>query len=266
MRVGKNIKKKTQNVADKIICQNTKCDKVGKEQPNTNFYNTNSNFLPKYPICKSCVQKNINIDDLHTVYRILKDMDIAFLYDVWINSVEKTPTNPFGSYIRMVNSLPQYKSLKWDNSIFAQDDSNVFSDKLVYSKEWMGSYTQSDIDYLNQYLKDLQNDFKIVTKSHKDYAKKISKASLAMDKAYEAMLNNEGSESKYKAIKEIFDSLSKSAQFAESERGLNDVSLGNFGVVFDKVEKKFWIPPHQPDEKDIYDELLEQFSNINKSL
>lgn len=67
-------------------------------------------------------------------------------------------------------------------------------------------------------------------------------------------------------MKEIFDSLSKSAQFAESERGLNDVSLGCFGVVFDKVEKRMYIPEHQPDNPDLYDKLLEQFANINRSL
>ena len=60
--------------------------------------------------------------------------------------------------------------------------------------------------------------------------------------------------------------LSKSAQFAESQRSANDVSLGCFGRVFDAVEKHNWVPTHIPDDEDMYDKLLKQFSNIEKSL
>ena len=75
-----------------------------------------------------------------------------------------------------------------------------------------------------------------------------------------------GADKKYKDLQETFDKLSKSAQFSESQRGINDVSLGCFGVIFDKVEKKQWVPTHIPLEKDDYDILLEAFSTIKKSV
>jgi len=136
-----------------------------------------------------------------------------------------------------------------------------------YSKDWMGHYIQSEIDYLEDYLKGLHNDFKIVTTNHKDYAKKIAKASLHMDKCYEDLLNGvPGADAKYKTSRENFDTMSKSAQFAESGRGQNDVSLGCFGVTFDKVEKKMWIPKHIPIEQDQFDKMISQFDSINESL
>jgi hypothetical protein len=37
-------------------------------------------------------------------------------------------------------------------------------------------------------------------------------------------------------------------------------------VLFNKVEKKQWIPKYKPVKKDTYDILLSQFKNIEKSL
>lgn len=261
-KVVKKTRTANTNIPVKIKCQ--KCE---KEQSNTNYYNTNSDIMPKYPICKKCLQEIINPSDMQSIYKILKDMDIGFMKSVWDSTCISSPDNPFGSYIRQMNSLPQYKGTQWSGSVFAnsEDTDDYTSEGRIHSDEWMGDYSQIDLEYLNSYYKSLKQDFKIVTRNHIDYARKIAKASLAMDKAYESMLNG-GSESKYKSMKEIFDSLSKSAQFAESQRGINDVSLGCFGVIFDKVEKRKYVPEHQPDEKDIYDNLLEQFSNIEKSL
>jgi hypothetical protein len=42
--------------------------------------------------------------------------------------------------------------------------------------------------------------------------------------------------------------------------------LGSFGVIFNKVEQKKWIPEFKPLKKDTYDILLDQFANIEKSL
>lgn len=260
---GKNKKSTT----SKIICQSPTCEKAGIEQPSTCFYNTNSSILPKYPVCKKCLQKIIDKNNMQSIYNILKEMDIPFIQNVWDIALEKEPNNPFGKLITMTNSLPQYRGMKWCDSVFERQnkDEERNENGTIYSQEWCGTYSEKDLKYLDDYLSSLQKDFKIVTRNHIDYARKIAKASLAMDKAYEDMLKG-GSESKYKTIKEIFDSLSKSAQFAESQRGINDVSLGNFGVVFDKVEKHMWVPPHHPDEPDIYDKIIDQFSNINKSL
>lgn len=263
-RPKKNVIKRTGKVPLRLICQ-----ECSKEKSSSNFYNTNSDVLPKYPICKECMGKVVNPSDVKSAYRVLKDMNIAFIKTLWDICTRKHPDNPFAHYLRQMNSLPQYRGLQWSGSVFDYEEidgtSVQISDELIHNIEWMGNYSLGDIRYLEEYLGSLRSDFKIVTRNHIDYAKKIAKASLAMDRAYQDMLNG-GSESKYKMMKEIFDSLSKSAQFAESERGINDVSLGCFGVVFDKVEKRMHIPQHQPDNPDLYDKLLDQFANINRSL
>jgi membrane-bound inhibitor of C-type lysozyme len=160
----------------------------------------------------------------------------------------------------------EHSIFKEENTITNEDKKEIDNTK-TYSNEWKGDYTEEDVKYLDDYLKGLYKDFKIVTTNHKDYAKKIAQASLAVDKAYQAMLNGEsGAGKKYKDLQSIFDTMSKSAQFSENTRNTNDVSLGCFGVVFSKVEQKKWIPRHTPLEKDDYDKIIEAFSTIKKSV
>ena len=40
----------------------------------------------------------------------------------------------------------------------------------------------------------------------------------------------------------------------------------SFGKIFDAVEKHNWVPEYIPTDEDMYDKLLNQFSNIERSL
>ncbi len=137
----------------------------------------------------------------------------------------------------------------------------------VWSDDWHGYYTHRDLVYLDNYYKGLQEDYKIDTINYRDYAKKIAKASLVMDKAYQDVLDGKDkADEAYSKATRNFDSLSKSAQFTANQRTANDVTLGCFGRVFDLVEKHNWIPEHVPTNEDMYDKLLKQFSNIERSI
>lgn len=275
---------KTKEVKEKKITPKIKCTgSCGKELVINNFYDTTNPLFPsgKLTVCKHCLKEMIDYNNIDSIYKILRLMDRPFLYDYWSKCVEKSfekKSDIFGNYIRQVSSLNQLKNLKWEDSQFdssvtlEKDNSDTVvkreeKNEMIYSETWRGTYSKSDLEYLESYYKDLESDFKIVTRNHKDYARKIAKASLAMDRAYDDMLNGvQGSDSRYKNLKDTFDTLSKSAQFSEDKRGANDVGLGCFGVVFDRVEKKMWIPQHQPVEKDDYDKLIDYFSTINNSL
>lgn len=269
--------KKEEQISIKCQCVNHK----GKNPiSSTNFYSSNSPMAVngKAPFCKKCIKEMINYDDISTIYSVLQALDVPFLFDYYDKCI-LSEKDTFGDYLRMANSLTQFKELTWKDSMF---DSSVSKnkidnkdikkgeekkDEIKYNEEWRGSYTKSDLKYLEDYYKDLDTDFKIVTRNHKDYARKIAKASLAMDRAYDDMINGvQGSDTRYKNLKDTFDQLSKSAQFAEDKRGANEVGLGAFGVVFDKVEKHNWIPSHVPLEKDDFDKILDSFSTIEKSL
>lgn len=141
------------------------------------------------------------------------------------------------------------------------------SEELIYDDKWMGKYTQKDIDYLNKYYVGLERDYKIITENHRDYARKIAKASLQMDKAFDEMINGiDGADARYKNAREAFDTLSKSAKFSESTRSVNDVGISSFSKVAAMVEVHNWIPEHKPLKKDTIDEMIDYLSTITKSL
>lgn len=276
------------------------CSKHGNEIKVSNFYIASevSTFsgLGYIPICKNCLYEMVNnyYDKYKNmklaIYYICRKIDIAFdstIYDAALRKGKDNAKKVFQSYMIQYNSLGQTNGaqLPFDNgehlnenkilanSIDDSDDTktddytNKDNEKIIYSRKWMGKYTKSEVEYLDNYYNELQFDFKIVTENHKDYAKKIAKASLAMDRAYGDILEGKsGADKRYRDLKDVFDSLSKSAQFAEDKRGQNDVSLGSFGVVFDKVEQRKWIPKHQAIKKDDYDKLIEYFSTIDKSI
>lgn len=140
-------------------------------------------------------------------------------------------------------------------------------EELIYDDKWMGKYSQKDIDYLNNYYTGLERDYKIITENHRDYARKIAKASLQMDKAFDEMINGiDGADARYKNAREAFDTLSKSAKFSESTRSVNDVGISSFSKVAAMVEAHNWIPEHKPLKKDTIDEMIDYLSTITKSL
>lgn len=147
------------------------------------------------------------------------------------------------------------------------DVQNEESEPLIYSDKWMGNYSESDIKKLDHYYESLENDYNIVTENHRDYARKISKASLQMDKTFDDMMNGvDGADKRYDNATKAFDLLSKSAKFSESTRSVNDVGASSFSKVAAMVESHNWIPEHKPLKKDTIDEMIDYLSTITKSL
>ena len=261
----------------KIICQNKDCDKMGRHLTLDDLYKSRNATVSHHPYCKDCVNKMVDVNNLQSVYDVLKVLDTPFIMDVWNDVCNSESNNYLGDYLRILNFTQRrkYEGLGYTDSIFELSKDATISKEVQtaideapkWDDDWQGVYTKSDLKYLNDYYMGLQNDFKIVTTNHRDYARKIAQASLSQMKAYQRMLKNEeGADVAYEKATKLFDMLSKSAQFAESQRGANDVALGCFGRVFDAVEKHNWVPEHIPTDEDMYDKLLKQFSNIERSL
>jgi len=272
---------------NEITC--TKCGLVKTANINNYFKTENPLYNGFFPTCKNCIydennlmlEKGLNMREV--TIKICELLDRPFINDVFFSTYDKEKDSKkfLGLFLKN-SSMQQWKKqglLRYKDSIFetiTTNDNNFNDDSLdlynskedkKYSKQWVGDYARADIEYLDNYLKGLHTDFKIVTENHKDYAKKIAKASLHMDRCFQDMLLGiPQSDKRYKDARETFDTLSKSAQFSEQTRGQNDISLGCFGVLFERVEQKKWVHQHTPVEKDDYDKMIEYFSTINKSV
>lgn len=205
------------------------------------------------------------IQKYFTLIAMRQDRDKSYADSEKEGFIHQTSNTPKSTKEKIAKKYADIQQ-KEDNADSEIDQSDV-SDELIYDKVWRGKYSQSDLDYLNNYYEGLQRDYKIITENHRDYAKKIAKASLQMDKCFDDMLNGvEGADTKYKNARESFDSLSKSAKFSESTRSVNDVGISSFSKVAAMVEAHNWIPEHKPLKKDVIDEMIDYLSTITKSL
>lgn len=254
----------------KIICQNKQCSSLGSYQTKDNFYCTHNPECPIYPICKKCIKEKVSLSDINSVYNTLKLLDIPFIFNIWEKCTNEDSENFFENYINILNS-ERYINSHWEDSVFPQKDDIVEEtehDVPLWDDEWQGNYTKGELEYLNHYLSKLREQFDITNINYVDYAKKIANASLIEIKArnvYQSVPTKENF-AMWKDANAMFDNLSKSAKFSENTRTSNDVGLGSFGQIFDAVEKHNYVPKFIPEDKDMYDKLLEQFSNVEKSL
>ncbi|OZB98032.1 hypothetical protein [Paenibacillus sp. XY044] len=108
----------------------TKTPKINKEKPTKkcseckrvlsliNFYNNNNPMSDgKSPLCKKCINEMIDYSDIKTVHSALRAMDLPFLIDLWEDSSNRIGKT-FGNYLRQINSLPNYRGMTWEDSVF----------------------------------------------------------------------------------------------------------------------------------------------------
>lgn len=179
-------------------------------------------------------------------------------------------------YFNKMNDAIYYK---FDRRIKKKDDPITAQEKEVFRKAiettqktwndvWQGYYSDDELLYLEEYYNGLYNDFKLENQSYIDYARKVSKASLAMDKAFQEMMKGEkDAAKKYSDLHKIFDQLSTSAKFSEKTRSEHDtVGLGSLGDVIKKLETSGYLQKPITFEKDDIDRIIEDFRWILTSI
>lgn len=131
------------------------------------------------------------------------------------------------------DSVIEYPGRKED----AEQEAIADDSPLLYDRVWNGMYTQREIDYLNGYYGQLEEDFVLDNENIRDYARKVSKASLDADLTYNKMRHGQVSVSAWKEAQAIFDNLSKSANFAACRRKPGEnAGLGSLGLIIQKIE------------------------------
>jgi hypothetical protein len=102
----------------------TKCEKPKRK--NVDFYASLSDLHKdgRYPVCKQCLNNNLDVNNMQQVKDTLLQMNKPFLYYCWASSqeeVSKTGKDLFGIYLK--NLSLNYKSLTWKDSEFGESES-----------------------------------------------------------------------------------------------------------------------------------------------
>ena len=274
------VAKKTKPKIEKKVCEDKDCKKT---LPITQFYNTKSKLSTdgKLNICKTCVNKMIDVNNLNTVYQILQLMDVPFIHSYWETALEKGEESAFGNYVRMTNSLPQLKNKHWNNSRFKNEKESININNIIDESEsdmeitkelihkW-GKYDSSDIYFkLEKFYWDMKDANKIETPQEENYLKKIAVISAKMDKELE--------DSNYDEVKRLGDLYSKfmaDSKFRTMDKTDADKTGGirNFSIIYAEVEKDDFIPPWEYYRKlkgvnqDIVDKTIMHIENFTLKL
>lgn len=272
------------------IKQQIKCESKKHKGKNpiseTNFYNTNSPMFPsgKAPICKKCLAKMIDYNNIQTIYDVFQTMDIPFFYNRWEETMKKNPDNPFGNYMRMANSgINEFEGARWKDSIFNKNtdcnkDGNTYTiddleenllkdfkptrDMLI---RWGSKYTPEQYIKLENFYTDMMEKNNIETPQEIDYLKKLAVISMKMDEELEL-----GNYSQVKQLGDLFSKYMADSKFRAMDKTDADKTGGirNFSTIYAEVESDGFIPPWEEYRKikgltqDIVDKCIMHMENF----
>ena len=111
-----------------------------------------------------------------------------------------------------------YDEAKQNGEVIEEVDENL----KTFSKEFNGYFKRHEIEYLENYYKGLEKDFDLSDTNLRDFARKLAKASLLVDKAQDAYMSGRGSQADLKDATMQFDLLAKSGNFAACKRKPDD--------------------------------------------
>jgi len=145
-----------------------------------------------------------------------------------------------------------------------EEDPNI----KKYSEEFNGYFKADELKYLEEYYRQLENDFELSDVNLRDTAKKLAKASLQADRVQDRYMAGQATLQDVKDAVTLFDLLSKSGNFSASKRkpgdkgGLSSWSETSFFLEsngYTMTRKIEW-------PKDDVDKTIEEFRYIVEAL
>ena len=207
--------------------------------------NKNTTYQRAFPE----TQKNI-LDRLTCQY-MLKSMQINY---------------KFIDHTKDIN-VQTYKDAKEEGQVTTEEEEEDPNVK-TYSEEFNGYFKADELKYLEEYYRQLENDFELSDVNLRDTAKKLAKASLQADRVQDRYMAGQATLQDVKDAVTLFDLLSKSGNFSASKRkpgdkgGLSSWSETSFFLEsngYTMTRKIEW-------PKDDVDKTIEEFRYIVEAL
>jgi hypothetical protein len=237
------------------------CLKCNTSQSVDKFYLTRSALHAdgRIPFCKKCLKEmttNATPDELKA---LLKQIDKPYVASVWVKAISNKG-DTFGNYMRMINSLPQYKNMNGKDVLddisperlvatTSQPEPEVETPQLKPSKfkvtremvERWGEYEdQNDYRQLEQFFHSMMDANRIETPQDINYLKKLAVISLKMDKELAS-----GNYDQVKKLGDLFSKYMADSKFRAMDQtdATKTGGLRTFGQVYAEIEKDGFIPP-----------------------
>lgn len=190
-----------------------------------------------------------NILDRLTCQNVLKSMQINY---------------EFESHTGDLN-IQSYQEAKEEGQVIEEKvDPNV----KTYSEEFGGYFKPDELKYLENYYRQLENDFELSDVNLRDTAKKLAKASLQADKVQDKYMAGQATMQDVKDAVALFDLLSKSGNFSASKRKPGDKGgLGSWAEISFYLESNGYTMQRKIEwPKDDVDKTIDEFRYIVEAL
>ena len=263
-----------------LLCP--KCNEYRLARPSSNattteYYRDGRFATGLYPICKECLKLMAEQRSSHrekskeckeSVQRVLRMMDRPYI-DSWYENCVKNVTDnnadagvfeehpsAFGSYMRGLNSLPQFREYtSWDDSDFGNsvsiDEEAVEDTKIVKStlkdgrKRFGASYSDEEIMFLENEYKDWISRYECQTKAQEEVFEGLAMVKLQRHLAIKKGLSTKDLD---KAYQDWLDT----GNLKPKQNSMDAMSdAQTLGTLIQKYEEERPLPKIDPDLEDV---------------
>lgn len=249
------------------------CPCCGQFKARSNFYSSNKTKSGINHVgCKSCLLESATTlidkktgerkDDKSKAIATLRKLDLPYLDDVYesqLNALadsvnEKLRGTAWATYITMIASLPQYRNLDFSASSFAVDDLEnnteenikIVQKTIREAKKIFGSgYTDEELQYLGDELKDWKTRYECNTKAQEEVFENLALVKLLKKKA---LLEGKPTDKLDKQQQDWLDSGGLKPK-QNSTDTLSDAQT--FGTLIQKYEETRPLPEIDPELEDV---------------
>lgn len=259
-------------------------DDCKKEKSINEFYTSNSiMFSDGYvPICKKCIKKLMDENNLDSIKKTLQRIDKPFVAKVW-KSAEDGDGDTVGNYFRMINSLQQYKTWNWSDSDFeGENDTQIYKHKFDDLENVEELETENGTIYLNKeiaikfgsgftnreyltmekFYREMDNTHDISQPQTKKQLVYLCKLQVQMDRALE-----EGDDGAFKNYNDRYEKILQSSGFRPIDKkdSIEKTGMRSFSAIFEEVERRGYVEPKPISERmDLVDIALREFINYDR--
>lgn len=157
-------------MARKILCLHEGCEKFGIQQMESAFYTSNNPLLKKYPVCKQCIDKNVDLSKLSEILGILQQLDYPYLPKVWTQVSEQYPDATLARYLAELKSNANTRKMRFSESERINEDRSGLIDIDIVTDEMIelfgDGYSPKQLQAMDRKYKFLKRDFDETTSMH----------------------------------------------------------------------------------------------------
>lgn len=144
--------------SDRLI----KCKVCGTYYSQNCFFKYKDKSKGHYPVCKDCLNNNVDPNQYSTFALLLKELDYPLVIRKWQELLEHYPGQPIlGKYLAKMN-LFSWKVYRWEDSKELNESMRVTS----YTAMYHPMYMKRDSDYLVVNFDTNHTDIEQATKIH----------------------------------------------------------------------------------------------------